>query len=224
MEDFIYNHKKRLKWGGIVVVIVIVALIVCQFVWLQIFSAKINIIVAPNEIAKVKIADKEYEPRGTYRFQPGEYEAEIYADGFSKKTVKVTAVKGETVNLAEFLEPLAENKNWYNEHSEDAVIMGEVINNETVIILEKLGAENPILKQLPYTVDYFTKDYSGRIYYTVSYRLNNSDTGFELIIKDYGGGNEENAKQWIAGQSVDINKVKVVYEDLSSDGLNYRAG
>ena len=215
------NKQKWLIWGGIAALVLILAISLGNIIYNNIYSAKVNMIVAPSSIAKVKIGEDWYSAKGEYKIKPGEYDVIVSADGFETRQGKLVAVAHQTANVSVYLNPLSGNENWYNEHSEDALIMGEIINAENVKKLQELGEKNPILNKLPYTVDFYTKDYSKRTYYTVSYELEKS--GFFLVIKDFSGGNKEAALKWIREQGVDLEEVEVKYSDLTHESMSGRA-
>ena len=153
MRDFIYNHKKSLVITIIVLLIVIVVISVYFIAMNKINSATISIRVTPLT-AEVKIDGKKYEVLKTYKIKPGEYSIEVSAEGFITRTGSFSIVEGEIYDIDIFLDPTEENASWYDEHPDDALILGEIkssLNNKAV---QKLQYDNPILSELPMNIDY----------------------------------------------------------------------
>lgn len=213
MEDILYKHKKKIIVGGVLAVLAIVGVSVYNLIWNSIYSAKINIVVAPS-IAKVVIDGSEYKTTGTYRVKPGEYEVEISADGFVSKKVNVVAVKGESVDLYEYLEPTEENANWYGEHEEDAGIMSAILIARADEASRKLAEENPILNRLPVEVEYYTSNYSSYVKYDLRYEIS-SENKITIIIDDYSGGNKKLAMEKLESFEYSLDKYKIKYNDKS---------
>ena len=221
MNESIYKYRKQLLIGVVIVLVGIVAVSIYFIIMNVINSATINITVAPS-IAEVMIDGVKYGANGSHKMAPGEYEIVVSAEGFKTETETIEVGANETANILLYLNP-EEGNDWYKEHPEDALIMGEVDNAETLKVLDKLIAENPILSQLPHEVDYFTDNYSNRVKYTITYELWKNIEGFDIIIRDYTGGNEKKAKKWLEQQGLDLETVKIRYEDLTGDALNFRA-
>ena len=80
-------------------------------------TATVDILTVPS-IAKVKIGGAEYSS-GAYRVRPGDYEAEVKAEGFVTKTVPVNARNGEISKVWVYLVPEEGNLNYYAQHEED---------------------------------------------------------------------------------------------------------
>lgn len=216
MQDFIYKYKKQIAICGVLVVILVIAVSVYFMITDKINSVVVNIRVTPT-IAKVKIGDRVFEPMGTYKIQPGEYLVEVSADGFETKTGSLVAAENESVDIQMFLEPTEENTHWYDEHPEDALILGEVKNYYAMKAVQELVADNPILSQLPIEIDYYTSNYAKRVKYTISYRLNAENDGFAITITDYTGGNYESALSRLKTYGVDADDYKIEYSDESAD-------
>ena len=216
MQEYLYKHKKviLIVLGSLFLVLVGVGIF--NLVWNGIYSAEVNIVVAPS-IAKVKIGEDIYDSHGEYRLKPGEYTVEISAEGFYTKNGRLVAVGGDSVSLAVFLEPEEGNEDWYNTHPGDNLIRGEVKNTETVTALRKLGEEYPILNKLPYDVEYFTNDYSSKVKYSMSYRIASNSIGFVIVIDDYMGGAKEAAYGWLRNNGADVDNLIIEYNDLSKE-------
>lgn len=222
MGEFIFKHKKLLAVIAGVFLLVLIIVSVIIKVEDDKNSAMVSVLITPS-IAKVEIGNKVVKPIGEFRIRPGEYEVVVSADGFETKNTTLVAKENETVKLELFLEPLAENSNWYNTHDGDSLILGEINNNLTLAALDELMAANPILNELPIEIDYFTSDYSRRIHYTISYLLNDDNTNFSIIIKDYSGGNYDDAILRLKNNGADVEQLVIKYEDLSNDWLGGRA-
>ena len=106
---------------------------------------------------------------------------------------------------------------------EDSVFKGEALNQETVEKINKLVEENPTLSNLPLTVEYYSEDWSSYTKYILSYELDNSERGFVLIMKDYTGEGEEAGFNTLRDMGLNLDGLKMVYENLTEDSLNYRA-
>ena len=221
LADYLFKHKKVIIAALLVFFVLVVSISAYFVIMDKINSVEVNVIVTPT-IANVKIGEKNYKPMGSYKIQPGKYDVEVSADGFITKTGKLTAVEDESIDIQIFLEPTEENVNWYDEHPEDALILGEIKNSFTVKALGELKEENPILKQLPLEIDYYTKNYAKRVKYTISYRLNGDNDGFVIIITDYTGGNYDDAVDKLTARGLDINDVMIEYKN-ESDDLNWGA-
>ncbi len=72
--------------------------------------------------------------------------------------------------------------------------------------IDNLMEENPILEQLPIEVDYYTAGYAKRVWYKISYVLDDTEAGFSIVITDYTGGNHQNALDKLTARSVDLEK------------------
>lgn len=217
MEDLLYKHRKKIVVGIFLVILTLVGIGVYYLIWNSIYCAKVNIVVAPS-IAKVKIDGGEYNSTGEFRIKPGEYEAEIYADGFISKSVNITAVKDETVNLYEYLDPTDENANWYNEHDSDADTRSAIILVKADEANRKLAEENPIINVLPVEIEYYADNYSSYVKYNLRYEVNEKGE-ITIIIDDYSGGNKELALKKLKTLQPDYEKYTIKYNDKTNERL-----
>ena len=216
-------NKKWWVIGGVAAVVVILVVSLGFMIMNAINSATVSVTVAPS-VAKVMISGREDGAVGTYKMAPGEYEVEITAEGFKSKSGKLVAKANESVSVQLYLEPEDSDSDWYKTHPEDALVMGEVKNAETVKTLEALGEKYPILGELPYRVEYYTKDYSNKIQYTVTYELKDGDAGFVIVIKDYMGNGRELALSWLNERGVsEAGGYVIRYVDMSGEGLGASA-
>lgn len=106
---------------------------------------------------------------------------------------------------------------------DEDVINGEIQNEEMVKKINALVEKEPVLKDLPMTVEYFSDDYSEYTKYIISYGLNDSERGFYLIVKDYTGEGMVAALGKLTEMGMDTIGLELKYEDLTGDALNYRA-
>ena len=106
---------------------------------------------------------------------------------------------------------------------EDAVFKGEALNWETVQKIQKLTSENPALSEMPLTVEYYSDDFSEYTKYILTYELDNSERGFVILMKDYMGAGEEAGFNKLREMGLNLDGLKMVYEDLTEDSLNFRA-
>lgn len=215
MQELIYKYKRPIVVGVVLMLVLIVAVSVYFIVMDKINSATVNIIVAPT-IAKVKIGDRVFKSMETYKIQPGEYMVEVSAEGFETKTGNLVAVENESIDIQMFLDPTEENANWYEEHQEDALILGEVKNHYAIQAVQELSKDNPILDQLPIEIDYFTNNYAKRVKYTISYRLDGDNAGFVIVVTDYTGGNYEDALARLKARGVESGEYIIEYIDEST--------
>lgn len=216
MDEFVFKHRKAILVVGILVAVAIIGVSIWNIIWNNINSATISVMVTPS-IAKVKIDGREYESMKEYRIQPGTYSVEVSAEGFVSKTEEFVVPENEVTNVFMYLLPTEENKDWYNEHPDDALILGELQNDETTDKLAELRKEYPILKELPLEIDYFTAGYANRVRYTISYLLNEDNTGFKITITDYTGGNRQNALDKLTARGVKLEDFVIEYTDKSTD-------
>lgn len=106
---------------------------------------------------------------------------------------------------------------------DDAILKGETLNQEMVEKINKLVAENPGLDKLPLTVEYYADDLSDYTKYILTYELDNSERGFVLVMKDYTGAGEEAGFNKLRELGLNLDGLKIIYENLTEDTLNFRA-
>jgi len=214
MQDFVYQNRKKIIVAGVVALVLIIGISIYFIVWNMLNSVTVNITVTPS-IAKVMIGEREFGTLGDYKIMPGEYEVVVSAEGFVTKTGKLVAVADETVNVSMYLEPTEENKDWYLNHPEDALIMGDIKSDYTARDLAKLREEKPILKQLPIEINYYTANYAKRVHYVISYVLVENNTDFIITVTDYTGGNYEDALAKLVARGVDLDEYHSVHRCFS---------
>ncbi len=216
MRDYIYNHRKGLITTLISIAVAIVLVSVYFIVVNKINSATIDIRVVPQN-AKILINDKEYKSIQSYSIRPGDYTIEVSAEGFFTETSSFSVAEGETYKIDMFLEPTDDNLNWYSEHRDDALILGEIKNALSSKAVQKLQSENPILSELPMNIDYYTNNNSARVKYTISYKLEENNTKIILVITDYTGGNYNDAISRLEKRGVGKDQYVIRYVDKTSD-------
>ena len=216
MRDFIYKNRKKMLIAGILIFVFIVAISVYFIITDRAKSATVDIMVTPT-IAKVKIGEESFGVMGEYRIKPGEYNVEVSAEGFLTEMMTIKAEEGEVSQIQIYLEPTEDNTNWYNDHPDDALILGEIKNNYIIRAVQELKDEYPILNQLPLEIDYFTSGYAKRVKYTISYELNGDNTGFKITIRDYTGGNYDDAIAKLTARGIDTEEYDIEYLDESDD-------
>lgn len=219
-----YKRNRRILIGGLVSVLIIILAISLGFlIYGRIYSAELNILVAPS-IATVKVGDAEFSPSGNYKMMPGEYAVEIKAEGFETKTGKIVLSADKTSELHLYLNSNDESTaNWYETHAEDALIVGEIQNAETLKMVNKLLEKEPALKEFPLIVEYYSDDFSEYTKYIISYGLDDSDRGFYLIMKDYTGVGMIGAISKMQELGMNTVGVELRYENLSGDSLSGHA-
>ena len=219
-----YKKNRILLIGGSLAALILILAISLGFlIHGRIFSATLSIMVAPST-AIVKVGDNVYGVSGEYKMVPGEYTVEVSAEGFSSKTGKITLKADETANLNLYLASNSEaTADWYDTHAEDALIVGEIQNAETLRKVDDLLEREPALKKLPLTVEYYSDDFSEYTKYVLSYGLDDSDRGFYLIMKDYTGVGMIGAISKMTEMGMNTVGVELRYENLAGDSLNGHA-
>ncbi len=216
MQESLFKHKKKNIIAWVVLLVVIIGISIFSLVRSKIYSATLNIRVTPIS-AEVKIGDKNYKTTGTYKVKPGNYDVEVSAEGFITKTDTIEINEDETIDFQVFLLPTEENADWYDEHPDDSLILGEIKYSLTLEALEKLQEENPILNELPMNIDYFTSDGAKRVNYSISYKLEENNTKFHIVITDYSGGNYNDAITRLEKRGVAKDQYEIEYVDKTED-------
>ena len=112
---FFREHK--IVTGVILFDLLIIVVMIVMMVMKAGKTATVDIMTVPV-VARVRIGGGEYE-NGAYKVHPGDYEAEVKADGFVTKTVPVEARAGEISKVWVYLVPEEGNLNYYAQHEED---------------------------------------------------------------------------------------------------------
>ena len=219
-----YKRNRIILFGGGMAILVLILAISLGFlIHGRIYSAELEIMVAPM-ISKVKLGDMEFPPSGNFKMKPGEYTVEIEAEGFETKTGKISLKADTKSELSLYLISNSESTaNWYETHAGDALIVGEIENAEALKRVNALLEKEPVLKQLPVTVEYYSGDYSEYTKYIISYGLDDSNRGFYFIMKDYTNAGVSSAISKLTEMGMDMTGVELRYEDLSGDSLGGHA-
>ena len=221
--DKAVKRKRILIWGCVSFVVLILAISLGFLIYDKIYSATLNIIVAPYT-ASVKVGDSKFSAFGEVRMIPGEYDVEVSADGFETKTGHLVLKEGEIFDFSLYLDSNSEETaNWYAENPGDDLIVGEVKNQEAQKRLDDLMEKEPVLEDLPLTVEFYSDDFSKYTKYILSYGIDNSKRGFYLIMKDYTGEGMGAGITKLTEMGMNPVGVEMRYEDLTTDALNYRA-
>ena len=207
-------------WGTIGLVVVALLVSLAFLIHSAVYSGKVVVMVAPS-VAKVRVGENEFGAMGEYAVMPGEYSVEVSAEGFLKKTGRLVVGEGATVSVSLYLEPVSGNESWYDEHPEDALVKGEILNTATLERVDEILEKTPALLKLPKTVEYFTEGYSDYVKYVISYEydfdgFDDGGAGYWVLVKDYTGGNYERAIEWLREQGL---MGEVRYRDLSGEKL-----
>lgn len=105
----------------------------------------------------------------------------------------------------------------------EELIEGEKNNQETLKKLNALFEKEPVLKNLPITVEYYSDNYTKYTKYILSYQLDDSEKGFLVIMKDYTGEGSEVGIKKLREMGMDLAGIKMIYKDFTDSGLNHRA-
>ena len=74
----------------------------------------------------------------------------------------------------------------------------------------------PVTQNLPYTVEYYSDNYTNYTKYELFYDVNVEMTELTIRIVDYTGGNYQNALEKIKSFGYDMDDFKIEYEDKSA--------
>lgn len=103
------------------------------------------------------------------------------------------------------------------------LVEGEIQNEETLKALNALIEKEPVLAQLPLTVEFYSDNYSQYAKYVLSYALNDSERGFYLIMKDYTGAGMVAGLSKLTEMGMDTIGLELQYENLEGESLSPRA-
>lgn len=103
------------------------------------------------------------------------------------------------------------------------LILGEELNAETLEKLNKLLEKEPVLSELPLTVEFYSDDYSSYTKYVLSYGLLDSERGFYIVMKDYTEAGMFAGIAKLTEMGMDTVGVEFRYENLASESLSPRA-
>lgn len=88
--------------------------------------------------------------------------------------------------------------------------------------LSELYEKQPILKELPMRVDYFTDGYAKRVKYTISYKLSDDLKEVKIVIKDETGGNYEAALEKLRAKGAKLEDYEIEYVEIK-EAMNGKA-
>lgn len=221
--DKTVKRKKILIWGSVSFLVLVLAISLGFLIHDRIYSATLNIVVAPYT-ALVKVGDLKFSASDEVKMIPGEYDVEVSADGFKTKTGHIVLKEGEVSNLSLYLDSNSEETaNWYAENPGDDLIVGEVQSQEAQRRVDELMKKEPVLKELPLIVEFYSDDFSKYTKYILSYGMDDSERGFYLVMKDYTGEGMGAGITKLTEMGINPVGVEMRYEDLASETLNYRA-
>jgi hypothetical protein len=125
----------------------LIFIIFTAYLFTTIYSAKVEVLIAPKS-AELYIDGKKYSNNGVFSVSPGEKEVIIKANGFQEYKQKKKFTKETTNYIYTWLDPTEENKNYYNEHSEEQDLVETIAQQGTVLEGEKYN-NDPIFKITP---------------------------------------------------------------------------
>ena len=125
----------------------LIFIIFTAYLFTTIYSAKVEVLIAPKS-AELYIDGKKYSNNGVFSVSPGEKEVIIKANGFQEYKQKKNFTKETTNYIYTWLDPTEENKNYYNEHSEEQDLVETIAQQGTVLEGEKYN-NDPIFKITP---------------------------------------------------------------------------
>ena len=105
---------------------------------------------------------------------------------------------------------------------DEAIIRGDLSNEETVKRINELKEKEPVIGELPLAVEFYSDDYSSYTKYILSYGLDDSERGFYLIMKDYTGVGMFAGIAKLNEMGMRTEGLELKYEDLTGDALNFR--
>lgn len=147
---WVTKFRDLTKFQKILVFLIPISLIIIIFTayfFTIIYSAKVEVLIAPKS-AELYIDGKKYNNSGVFSVSPGEKEVIIKANGFQEYKQKKKFTKDTTNYIYTWLDPTEENKNYYNEHSEEQDLVETIAQQGTVLEGEKYN-NDPIFKITP---------------------------------------------------------------------------
>lgn len=209
------DQRQRVKLGiggAILAFIAVVIWIIVLFFQDLGRSATLDILIAPSS-AKVEINNQIYKTKKTYRFEPGEYVAEISAEGFQTKEENIALQAGETTKLYIYLIPEDGDMSWYAKHPEEDMILTSIgswaAQDKSSTYLEA----HPIANILPIeVVEVDPKTYDWTEYRIDGGQFAECKSDFCLKITDSTGGNRKNALEKIRAKGYQPEDYEIIYE------------
>lgn len=181
-------------------------------------TATVTFMIAPLS-AEVKLNGQSYNTNDTYRIKPGNYTLSIEKNGYFEPYYEEFIINdNETKDFYISLEPI-EGTDWYELHPEDSMSLDAIIDEEETIKSDYIEDNYPLFGILPISVDYYDNE-SAYVYYIISYDLTDYENPI-VLIKDYTGGNYENALNRIRLEGYNPENYTIEYRDESEDYLDY---
>lgn len=107
--------------------------------------------------------------------------------------------------------------------ADEGLVVGEIQNAETLKKVREVLDREPVLADLPLTVEFYADNLSEYTKYTISYAFDfNEERGFYLIMEDYTGAGMGAALRKLAEMGMETVGLRLEYKDLSSDSLSPR--
>lgn len=147
---WVTKFRDLTKFQKILVFLIPISLIIIIFTayfFTIFYSAKVEVLIAPKS-AELYIDGKKYNNSGVFSVSPGEKKVIIKANGFQEYKQKKNFTKETTNYIYTWLDPTEENKNYYNEHSEEQDLVETIAQQGTVLEGEKYN-NDPIFKITP---------------------------------------------------------------------------
>ncbi len=214
MDERKENQKKVVIIGAVLVVILLVFLTI-RVIFNRINDSTINLLIAP-QTASITIDDKPYK-NGEYQLPSGKHTITISKTNFKTISEEINLKSGEKLNYFNYLVGQDGSMDWYANNQEDSYLLEAIIPEMEYQHGEKLGNMYPILKHLPINVDSYSQDYSKRVKYSISYKINLDDS-LTLIITDYTHS-KDYAYENIKSLGFNPDDFFIVYEEaFESDG------
>lgn len=217
-------YRRTVFGGSVVFVLIIVVISVVNIVWNKVYSATIDLIVAPAD-STIMVND-ELMKAGEHRMKPGEYRVEISREGFESEVKVVSLEEGGTeVVLVALIPNDPSTMDWYETHEEDAMIADGVVSQEYAEYSDEMTEKYDIVEDLPVRTYGYILGYGNC--------EENGGPDFCVVIKAEFGYRDE-AVEYLQKTGKDMAKYYVEIEDYSSpfakvainvpDGLTFDAG
>lgn len=141
------NLTKFQKLLVFVLPILLIFIILSALFFTSTYTAKVKILIAPKT-AELYIDGKKYKNSDNIILTPGEKQVVIKANGFKEYNKKIFFSKEKTTLIYEWLEPIDENKDYYN-NNEDELQLRETIEQSGFSIELEEYNNDPIFKVTP---------------------------------------------------------------------------
>lgn len=141
------NLTKFQKLLVFVLPILLIFIILSALFFTSTYTAKVKILIAPKT-AELYIDGKKYKNSDNITLTPGEKQVVIKANGFKEYNKKIFFSKEKTTLIYEWLEPIDENKDYYN-NNEDELQLRETIEQSGFSIELEEYNNDPIFKVTP---------------------------------------------------------------------------